>query len=74
MPDSIDGVIDRIEGKLAIIIFNDGQRIELPIANLPANACEGDAGRLFFKLSKRITKQRQNAAKKLLNSIQRRHP
>jgi len=37
------GVIDRFEGDLAAIVFDDNQRLDLPRAELPKGAKAGDA-------------------------------
>ena len=37
------GVIDRFEGDLAAIVFDDNQRLDLPRDQLPRGACSGDA-------------------------------
>jgi hypothetical protein len=43
MAEEKRGVIDRFEGDLAVIVFDDGERLELPRAQLPAGAQVGDA-------------------------------
>jgi hypothetical protein len=37
------GVIDRFEGDLAAIVFDDNQRLDLPRAEMPKGARAGDA-------------------------------
>lgn len=37
------GVIDRFEGDLAAIVFDDNQRLDLPRAEMPKGAKAGDA-------------------------------
>jgi len=37
------GVIDRFEGDLAAIVFDDNQRLDLPRAEMPKGARTGDA-------------------------------
>ena len=37
------GVIDRFEGDLAAIVFDDNQRLDLPRAEMPKDARAGDA-------------------------------
>jgi hypothetical protein len=41
--DELRGVIDRLEGDLAAIVFDDDQRLDLPIAEMPPGAKPGDA-------------------------------
>lgn len=36
------GAIDRFEGDLAVVVFDDGQQLDLPRAGLPAEARPGD--------------------------------
>ena len=43
MADELRGVIDRFEGSLAAIVFDDDQRLDLPRDHLPAGAQNGDA-------------------------------
>lgn len=41
-PKALRGVIDRFEGDLAVVVFDDGQQVDLPRAGLPAEARSGD--------------------------------
>jgi hypothetical protein len=43
MADELRGVIDRFEGDLAAIVFDDDQRLDLPRSQLPKDARSGDA-------------------------------
>jgi len=43
MGEELRGVIDRIEGDLAAIVFDDDQRLDLPMAEMPAGAKAGHA-------------------------------
>lgn len=43
MADELRGVIDRFEGDLAAIVFDDGQRLNLPRGVLASGARAGDA-------------------------------
>ncbi len=43
MAEELRGVIDRFEGDLAAIVFDDEQRLDLPRAQLPQGAQPGDA-------------------------------
>ena len=65
----IKGVIDRFEGKFAIIAFDDGQSLKWPIKNLPEDSEEGMAVRLKLSTSRTETEEREKIAKTLLNEI-----
>ncbi len=43
MAEELRGIIDRFEGDLAAIVFDDDQRLDLPRDQLPAGARAGDA-------------------------------
>lgn len=43
MAEELRGVIDRFEGELAAIVFDDEQRLDLPRDQLPEGAQSGDA-------------------------------
>jgi len=43
MAEELRGVIDRFEGDLAAIVFDDDQRLDLPRTQLPKDAHSGDA-------------------------------
>ena len=43
MAEELRGVIDRFEGELAAIVFDDEQRLDLPRDQLPEGAKSGDA-------------------------------
>ena len=40
--EELRGAIDRFEGDLAVVVFDDGQQLDLPRAGLPAEARSGD--------------------------------
>lgn len=43
MADELRGAIDRLEGDLAAIVFDDDQRLDLPLSQMPEGAKSGDA-------------------------------
>ena len=43
MADELRGVIDRLEGDVAAIVFDDEQRLDLPLSELPEGARAGAA-------------------------------
>jgi len=43
LAEELRGVIDRLEDDLAAIVFDDDQRLDLPLAELPDGAKAGDA-------------------------------
>jgi len=67
---SIRGVIDRIEdGKVAVILLDDGQRLLWPASNLPAGAKEGAAIVLSLDIDVKDTERRLDRTKELLKDI-----
>ncbi len=42
-PSELRGAIDRFEGELAAIVFDDNQRLDCPLEFLPPEAQSGDA-------------------------------
>ena len=65
----LKGVIDRFEGKLAVIKTEEGQEFHWPIKSLPEEASEGAAVRLSLSTSESDEKERQETAKALLNEV-----
>jgi hypothetical protein len=65
----LSGIVDRFEGRLAIIRTDDGQEIKWPISNLPEDAEAGAAIRLSLVISKSDQEEKENLAKKMLNEI-----
>jgi hypothetical protein len=43
VPAEMRGVIDQIEGEIAVVVFDDDQRLDWPRRYLPADARAGDA-------------------------------
>jgi transcription elongation factor len=77
------GVIDRFEGDLAAIVFDDNQRLDLPRDQLPRNARAGDAIIAMFDTDDALvsiaidaedTAARKARVKGLLNDIFKHKP
>jgi hypothetical protein len=65
----IKAVIDRFEGKNAVLRTEDGQELIWPIKNLPEDATEGSSIRLVLSTSITDKEEREKLAKTLLNEI-----
>lgn len=65
----LKGVIDRFEGKAAVIKLENGQEIIWPVKNLPEETAEGSAVRLVVTTSRTDEEERIKLAKSLLNEI-----
>lgn len=68
-PNLLTGVIDRFEGKMAVIRLADGQQINWPREKLSNELKEGSAVRLFISSSLTEDQERSKMAKTLLNEI-----
>lgn len=62
-------VIDRFEGKLAVLVTDDKQKILWPIKNLPDDVQEGSTVRLVISTTKTDQEEREKLAKTMLNEI-----
>lgn len=65
----IKAVVDRFEGKFAVLVTDDKQKILWPIKNLPDDIQEGSAVRLVISTSKTDEEEREKMAKTILNEI-----
>ena len=65
----LEGVIDRFEDKMAVIITKDGQKLLWPIKNLPEDCEKGTEVRLVLSTSKTDREEREKMAKTILNEI-----
>ena len=65
----LKGVVDRFEGKVAVIKTDDSQEVKWPINNLPEDAEEGTSVRLVITTSKSDEEEREKIAKTMLNEI-----
>lgn len=63
------GVIDRFEGKNAVIVTDDQQSLVWPIKNLPEQIEEGQTIRLVATTNLSDREEREEIAKQLLNTI-----
>lgn len=64
------GVIDRIEdGRIAVIILDDGQELRWPAALLPTGAREGAAIVLTLSVDEADTERRLKHSQELLDDI-----
>ncbi|HEX9664919.1 MAG TPA: DUF3006 domain-containing protein [Patescibacteria group bacterium] len=65
----LKAVIDRFEGIMAVLKFDDNQEINWPIKNLPEDCQAGSVVRLIISTSKTDQEEREKMAKTLLNEI-----
>lgn len=65
----LEGLIDRFEDKMAVIITKNGQKLLWPIKDLPAEAQKGTAVRIILTTSKSDQQEREKTAKTILNEI-----
>ena len=65
----LEGLIDRFEDKMAVIITNDGQKLLWPIKDLPLESEKGTAVRIVLTTSKTDSEEREKLAKAILNEI-----
>lgn len=65
----LEGVIDRFEEKMAIIITKDGQKLAWLIKNLPDSCVVGMSVRLVLSTEKTDEQEREKMAKTILNKI-----
>lgn len=64
------GVIDRIEdGRVAVIVLDDGQQLHWPASRLPRGAREGMAVTLALAIDVQDTARRLDRTKELLQDI-----
>ena len=66
---SLEGVVDRFEDKMAVVITKDGQKLLWPIKNLPDDCQKGATVRLVLSTSKTDEQDREKMAKTILNKI-----
>ncbi|OGY43355.1 MAG: hypothetical protein A2731_00655 [Candidatus Buchananbacteria bacterium RIFCSPHIGHO2_01_FULL_39_8] len=66
---SLEGVIDRFEDKMAVIITKDGQKLLWPIKNLPDDVEIGRMVRIVLSTDKTQVEEREKIAKTILNKI-----
>lgn len=60
-------IIDRFEGKYALVELEDQQIVEMPRVLLPHGASEGDV--IVLMIDKKATENRRKDIKKLMDSL-----
>ncbi len=65
------GVIDRIEGKIAIIEIEGEFFIEVPKKYLPEGVKDGDVLQISFKLDPKTRKLREDKIKKMQDKLKK---
>lgn len=65
----IKATIDRLEGDFAVLVFDDGQTLNLPRKDLPEDAKEGSVILVSFLSEREQTKKQKELAKAILNEI-----
>lgn len=68
---SINGVIDRFEGTVAVVRFQDGQELRMPIKSLPDDIKEGGVLRLIISTTEDNEQERERTARAILNELLR---
>ncbi|MBI5221602.1 MAG: DUF3006 domain-containing protein [Candidatus Magasanikbacteria bacterium] len=69
MDSTINGVISKFEGDMAIISFDGGQKLDLPRAKLPTELKEGSNIKFKIQTDKDADQDTTHLAKSLLNEI-----
>ena len=68
-PLIIKGILDRFEGKLAVIKTETGTEIFWPIKDLPDDIVSGNVIRLTLTTNENESEEREALAKSMLNEI-----
>lgn len=63
------GVVDRFEGKLAVIKLDDGSEVLWPIKNLADDIKEGTTVKMTISTNQNEQKEKEELAKTILNDI-----
>lgn len=66
---TMDCVVDRIEGRRAILRLDDGQTLEWPVESLPGEVTEGAVVKIFLTTAKDEEEERERTAKAVLNEL-----
>lgn len=69
MTSKLKGIIDRIEGDLAVVVLKDGQKINWPLDRLGLEPREGQAVCVWLKEDLEKTLDKETQAKNFLNEI-----
>ncbi|MCX6806632.1 MAG: DUF3006 domain-containing protein [Candidatus Berkelbacteria bacterium] len=62
-------IVDRFEGEYAVLIFDDGKKIDWPKDKLPKNIKEGSVVWFSLTKDKEGEKKQRELAKEILNEI-----
>ena len=65
----LTATIDRIEEDKAILVFDDGQKLIIPINKLPANSSAGKILEINLNANENETNEKERLAKDVLNEI-----
>lgn len=65
----LQGIIENFEGKDAVIKFEDGQTLRVPVKNLPDDAEKGGTVRFAVKTAESDKQERELLAKEILNEM-----
>ncbi len=69
MPKNIQATIDRIEEDKAVLIFEDSQKLFVPINALPKNSLAGQALEISLLPNRSKTESQETLARDVLNEI-----
>lgn len=69
-------VIDRIEGKFAVLLMGDDGsiKVNMPMALLPAECREGDVLEVTFKRDQKATQDVKDQSKSLMEKLKKKRP
>lgn len=65
----LSATIDRLEGEQVVLIFNNGQQLVIPKADLPPGVVEGQVIYFSLSLDQAQTDTQENLAKSILKEI-----
>lgn len=65
----ISGVLDRVEGALAIIYTDSDERVEISRSALPKEVKEGDILEIKVSVKKNKTREARNKVKKMIEEL-----
>jgi hypothetical protein len=76
MPSTMRAVIDRIEGKLAVLLMGDDGciKVNMPVALLPVGCKEGDVLDVTFKKDENATQEANDRSKSLMGKLKKKRP
>ena len=65
----LEGIIDRFEEKMAVIITKDGQKLLWPIKNLPDDCQKGTIVRIILSTSKTDEEERKRLCSNAIRRV-----